>query len=211
MECATLEDMFALIRGTIDTAAKAGIQGHMSSGCKTCAENYRWLTELLAVAAQDDSFDFSEETIAWSVAQFRAASASSPSKVQILARLIFDNLLPARAVEVRAMAAPAVSRQMLYQAGGYDVDLRLEQFEAARSILVLGQIASNEKKPDELAGLSVEMTRHGSGSAQEDKKQTETDARGMFRLRDVTPGEYDIIIHIPEGDLSIYAITCGAQ
>jgi hypothetical protein len=211
MACATLEDMFALIRGTMDTAARAGIQAHMSSGCKTCAENYRWLTELLAVAAKDDSFDFSEETIAWSIAQFRAASAAAPSKIQILARLVFDNLLPDRTVEVRSMAAPAVSRQMLYQAGDYDVDLRLEQFEAALSILILGQIANKAKKAGELAGLSVEMTRHGSGSAQEDKKYAETDTRGMFRLRDVTPGEYDIVIHVPEGDLSIYAIACRAQ
>ena len=65
MACSTLEDMLALIRGTIDSAGKAGIQAHMSSGCKTCAENYPWLTELLAVTAKDDSFDFSEETIAW--------------------------------------------------------------------------------------------------------------------------------------------------
>jgi hypothetical protein len=211
MACATLEDMFALTRGTMDAASKAGIQAHMSSGCKTCAENYRWLTELLAAAAEDDSFDFSEETIAWSVAQFRAASATAPSKIQILARLVFDNLLPDRTIEVRSMAAPAVSRQMLYQAGDYDVDVRLEQFEAALSILILGQIVNKAKKAGELAGLSVEMTRHGSGSVQEDKKFAETDTRGMFRLRDVTPGEYDIVIHVPEGDVSIYAITCRAQ
>jgi hypothetical protein len=131
--------------------------------------------------------------------------------MQILARLVFDNLLPSRPLEVRSMAAPAVSRQMLYQAGGYEVDLRVEQFEAPGTILVLGQIASSAKKPSELAGLSVEMTRHGSGSGQEDKKQTETDARGMFRLRDLTPGEYDIVIHVSEGDLSINAITCRAH
>jgi hypothetical protein len=177
MACATLEEMFALIRGTMETSAQAALQGHISSGCATCAENYRWLTELLAVTGQDDSFDFSEEAIAWSVAQFSAASASAPSRVQILARLVFDNLLPARVVEVRSMSAPAVSRQILYEAGNYDVDLRLEQFEAPRSILLLGQIASKLKKPDELGGLSVEMTRHASEAAPEDKKQTETDAR----------------------------------
>jgi len=109
------------------------------------------------------------------------------------------------------MAAPAVSRQMLYQAAGYDVDVRVEQLDVTGALLILGQIVSAGKKPGELAGLSVEMTHHGSGSGQEDKKQTETDARGMFRLRDVTPGEYDIVIHVPEGDLSINAITCRAH
>src|SRR5215831_1814723 len=122
MACISLDEILALIRGTIDPDQKAAAQAHISSGCKTCAENHRWLTEMLAVTERDDSFDFSEETIAWSVAQFKAASASAPSKMQILARLIFDNLLPVRIVEVRSMAAPAVSRQMLYQAGGYDVD-----------------------------------------------------------------------------------------
>jgi hypothetical protein len=209
MTCATLDELLALIQGTADVAARAGIQAHMSSGCKTCAENHGWLTQMLAVTSKDDSFNFSEETIGWSVAQFKAASASAPTKMQILARLVFDNLLPSRPIEVRSMAAPAVSRQMLYQAAGYEVDLRVEQFESSNAILVLGQIVSTAKKPNELAGLSVEMTRSGSG--QQDKKQTETDARGMFRLRDVTPGEYDIVIHVPEVDISINAITCRTQ
>ena len=209
MTCATLDELLALIQGTADVAARAGIQAHMSSGCKTCAENHGWLTQMLAVTSKDDSFNFSEETIGWSVAQFKAASASAPTKMQILARLVFDNLLPSRPIEVRSMAAPAVSRQMLYQAAGYEVDLRVEQFESSNAILVLGQIVSTAKKPNELAGLSVEMTRSGSG--QQDKKQSETDARGMFRLRDVTPGEYDIVIHVPEGDISINAITCRTQ
>lgn len=209
MPCATLEDIIALIRGTLEAGPRAGLQAHMSSGCATCAANHRWLSEMLAVMAKDDSFEFSPETIAWSVAQFKAASALMPSRMQILARLVFDNLLPARPVEVRSMAAPAVSRQMLYQAGGYDVDVRIEQLEGAAVALILGQVANTAKAPGELAGLSVEMTRHGFAEGY--KKQVETDARGMFRLRDVTPGEYDVIIHVPEGDLSIYAITCRAQ
>jgi hypothetical protein len=208
MACATLDDMLALIRGTMDGAAKAGIQAHMSSGCETCAENHRWLKEMLAVMEKDDSFDFSEETVAWSVAQFKAASATAPSRMQILATLIFDNIVPPRPVDVRSMAAPAVSRQMLYQAGGYDIDLRMEELEGAGVILILGQIATTGKKPDELAGMSVELARHGLGFEQEDTKRTETDTRGMFRLRDLTPGEYDLVIHVPEGDLSINAITC---
>jgi hypothetical protein len=211
MACPPLENLLDLIRGAIDKETEAVVRAHMSSGCKTCAENHRWLTALLATTAEDDSFDFSEETIRWSVAQFKAASASQPSKMQILARLIFDNLLPARAVEVRSMAAPAVSRQMLYQAGPYDVDLRLEQSEETNAILVLGQIVSRTAKPGGLAGLSVEMTRHDAGGEQEDAKRVETDSRGMFRLRDVTPGEYDIVIHAPEGELSINAITCRPQ
>jgi hypothetical protein len=204
----SLDKILALIRGTLDPAEKTAAQAHISSGCKTCVGNHRWLTEMLDVTARDDSFDFSEEAIAWSVAQFRAASASAPSKMQILARLVFDNLRPVQTLEVRSMAAPSVSRQMLYQGGGYDVDLRLEQFEAAGTILVLGQIVSTRKKPDELAGLSVEMTRHGSGFGQHDNKTAETDGRGMFRLRDIAPGEYDIVIRLPEGDFSINAITC---
>lgn len=210
MACAPLEDLLALIQGTLEAEPKALVEAHMSSGCGTCAENYRWLTTMLAVTAEDDSFEFSEETIQWSVAQFKAASAALPSKKQILAQLIFDNLLPARPVEVRSMAAPTISRQVLYQAGVYEVDLRFEQFEATGAIVILGQIVSTGKKAGELAGLSVEM-RNASGAGPEDGKHTETDSRGLFRLRDVTPGEYDIIIHVPEGELSINGITCGPQ
>jgi hypothetical protein len=210
MACPPLEQLTDLIRGTIDRNHEATLKAHMSSGCRTCAENHRWLKTMLAATAEDDSFDFSEDTIRWSVAQFKAASASQPSRIQILARLIFDNLLPGQAVEVRSMAAPAVSRQILYEAGPYDVDLRLEQLEEKQSILILGQIVGRDAKSGGLVGVSVEIKKHG-GDAQENGQRAETDARGMFRLRDVAPGEYDIIIHAPEGELLINAITCGPQ
>src|SRR6516225_879536 len=102
MACVSLDEILALIRGDIAPAEKAAAQAHIP-GCRTCEENYRWLMRMLAVTVRDDSFDFSEETIAWSVAQFRAASASASSKIQILARLVFDNLLLTRTVEVRSM------------------------------------------------------------------------------------------------------------
>lgn len=211
MTCPTLEDLLVLVRGAMNDASKAEIQAHLSSGCRICAENHRWLTQILAATAKDDSFEFSAETIDWSVAQFKAASAAAPSRMQILARLIFDNLLPPRPVEVRSMAAPAISRQLLYQAGNYDVDLRLEQFEGADSILVLGQIVSAGKKPADLAALTVELRPHGAGLAPEVTKKTETDPRGMFRLHDVPQGEYDIVVRVLEGDLSINAITCRTR
>jgi hypothetical protein len=204
MGCPSLEELLGLIQGTLDGRTKTDIARHLST-CSECEENHGWLSQMLDLTATDESFDFPEDVIHWSVAQFKAAGASAPSRMQILARLVFDNLLPARAIEVRSTAPPAGTRQMLYSAGNYDVDIRIEQLPDMNSFLLIGQIMAAGNAGLELAGLTVHLTGGPSVAA------ALTDARGMFHLRSIKPGEYDLIIDVPEGDLVINAITCRPE
>src|SRR5215468_10018229 len=100
MACPSLEELLGLIQETLESRTKTEIANHLST-CSKCEENQRWLSQVIDLTATDESFDFPEGVIEWSVAQFKAADASEPSKMQIFAKLVFDNLLPARALEVR--------------------------------------------------------------------------------------------------------------
>src|SRR5262245_37231995 len=105
MACPPLGELLQLIRGALAPAARIRIETHIYEGCNPCRKNRQWLSDLMTVTATDDSFEFSEERILWSVAQFKAASGMSPSRPQILARLIFDNFFLRPALEVRSMTA----------------------------------------------------------------------------------------------------------
>src|SRR5262245_13934745 len=98
MACPPLEELLQFIRGSLEPSPSAVVEAHFSSGCRHCQENHRWLTEVCLLTKRDDSFEFPEETVQWSVAQFKAMSGMLPSRTQLLARLIFDNLFPRQAV-----------------------------------------------------------------------------------------------------------------
>lgn len=204
MACPSLEELLGLIQETLESRTKTEVANHLST-CSKCGENQRWLSQILDLTTTDESFDFPEDVIQWSVAQFKAAGASEPTRMQIFAKLVFDNLLPAQALEVRSTAPPAGTRQMLYNAGNYDVDIRIEQLPDMNSFHLIGQIMTAGNTGSQLEGLVIRLTGGASDAA------AVTDARGMFHLRSIKPGEYDLIINVPEGDLVINAITCRPE
>ena len=211
MACPPIEEILRFIQGSLEPNSKAVIDAHFATGCGPCQESRRWLNEVFSVTAQDDSFDFKEEAIQWSVAQFKALSGMSPLRKRLPARLLFDNLMPRQALEVRSTAPPMAGRQMLFRAGSYDVDLRIELVEESATTLIIGQVVNAALLPLNLVGLIVRLVPHGADRATDQEYQTETDSRGMFRLRGMTPGSYDLIINTSDGDLWIDAITCGVE
>jgi len=212
MTCPSIEEILRFIQGSLEPNSKAVLGAHFATGCGPCEENRRWLNELLLVTARDDSFDFEEETIEWSIAQFKAMSGMTPLRKRLSARLIFDNLMPRQALEVRSTAPPIAGRQMLFRAETYDVDLRIELVEEeSATTLVIGQIVNAARHPADLVGIRVRLVPHDAGRAGNQEHQAETDSRGMFRLRGITAGFYDLIINTSEGDIWIDAITCGVE
>ena len=204
MGCPSLEELLGLIQETLESRTQTEIASHLST-CSKCEENQRWLSQMLDLTAMDESSDFPEDVIQWSVAQFKAAGATEPSRMQIFAKLVFDNLLHARALEVRSSAPPAGTRQMLYNAGNYDVDIRIEQLPDMNSFHLIGQIMAAANTGLQLEGLIIRLTGEASDAS------AVTDGRGMFHLRSIKPGEYDLIINVPEGDIVINAITCRPE
>jgi hypothetical protein len=204
MSCPPLEELLQWLRGSLDPAAKSAIEVHLSAGCGNCEKNRQWLSGLLDVTAKDDSFEFSEETIQWSVAQFKVLSGMTKERRSLLSRLIFDSFRPALAADVRAAAPLLSGRQLLFEAEDYEVDLRVEPQDESTTFLVVGQIVNTRSSVD-VARVSVELV------AAQEKKKTETDARGMFRFRGVAVGDYDLIINLSEGDLLIHGIPCRTE
>jgi len=207
MACPSFENLLSLQQNQLEEDRKLSVMKHLSDGCEVCAENFRWIGEVITLARQDESFTFSEDVVRWSVAQFKVASAEHVSLPQFLARLVFDSLGPARFADVRSTpVSSGSSRQMLFRADMYDVDVRIEQAERQPGVYVIGQILCGEKRPGELSGFEVRMARPDDSTGAAAALQTSTDSRGMFRLTTVSAGEYDLHIRVPEGEIHVPAI-----
>ena len=212
MACPSLDDLLQLLRNEAGLENRAAIERHLAAGCSTCTENKNWLAGLLNTMSQDDSFEFSPDLIAWSVAQFKLGNATS-SKRSLIGRVLFDSLAALQPADVRSVRpATASSRQMFFRAGDYDLDLRLTSDDDGKYFQVIGQILRSDKKQSaELMGLDVCLDRSPVSSAPPCEHQAVTDKRGIFRLRDLPAADYELKVYVPEGEILIQGISTHWQ
>src|SRR5262249_5908847 len=168
MECLTLAKLLNYLQNPVYNRENARINAHLSSGCQVCNENLQWFETIISLTAQDQSFEFSEETIAVIVAQFKERTEAVIQPIrQYIARLIYDNrLLPqladARSTSAVAAGAVAAGRQALYRSEGYDIDLRFKSVEETDDELLVGQVLPELGDATELMQFKVQLLQHGS-------------------------------------------------
>jgi hypothetical protein len=110
-------------------------------------------------------------------------------------------MIPRQLADVRSdltQGSAVAGRQMLFQAGDYDIDLRFEQAENSEVEEMIGQILPQEQRPAEISHFSTQLLR---GETEIDRAQT--DARGIFKFPRVPSGVYNLKIQVPEGEINI--------
>ena len=210
MECPNLNNLADYARGLLSKVESGAIASHLSSGCQPCQEQHTWLSDVARLTDQDSSFEYPEWVIKSVVAQFEAQSVTPVAKVrQFFAQLIFDSLNPNQLADVRSGTAgmgQAAGRQTLYQAEGYDIDLRFEQFEDTNMEELIGQILPNQASGIELAGISVSLIKKDRTIS-----QARTNTQGIFKFIGVASGAYNLKISAPEGEINIQEITTAGN
>jgi hypothetical protein len=206
MECPSLISLLDCMQGQLPADERSAVLAHLSSDCPGCRDNQRWLEEVIQLASEDKSFEYSHETIQQVVSYFKTRSAtSSPSLPQFIARQIFDSFASNQLVNVRSDLAGTLwvsGRQMLFHAAGYDIDLRFEQAEDSDDEELIGQILSEKQVLSGLTRLSVHLIK---GETEIDI--VKTDERGIFKFARVLAGVYNIKIQVPEGEIYIFEVA----
>jgi len=136
------------VRGLIEESAQAAMERHLASGCRKCRHTAELLRKLVTAARNDSQVpDYA----------LRCARAifllQQPENIQILpripARLLYDSFREPLPAGLRTQQR--LSRQVLYQAGDYSLDLRLENERGSPWVVLVGQI-QNRKQPGKLLG-----------------------------------------------------------
>jgi hypothetical protein len=210
MGCPNLNNLADYARGLLSGDESSAITSHLASGCQLCQEQQTWLSDVASLTAQDNSFEYPEWVIKRVVSQFEAQSVSPVAKVrQFFAQLIFDSLNPNQLAEIRSGTAgmgQAAGRQTLYQADGYDIDLRFEQSEDVSLEELIGQILPKQSSGIELAGINVSLLKNDRTIS-----RARTNSQGIFKFMGVASGIYDLKISAPEGEINIQQLTTAGN
>jgi hypothetical protein len=131
------------VRGLEAGPALASMEAHLSSECRRCGRAAEAFGTVADVARGEEAFGAPGHALRWAMAVF---PLRQPERVQILprvlARLVFDSFGEPQPAGVRSLER--VSRQAMYRAGDFYVDLRMESEPGTRRVALVGQIVDSK-------------------------------------------------------------------
>jgi hypothetical protein len=140
------------VRDSVGEAERAAMQAHLASGCRKCRHTAVLLRKVAAAAHRHSQVQVPDYALRCARAIFLL---QQPEKVQILprisARLLYDSFREPLPAGVRTQQR--LSRQALYQAGDYSLDLRLESESGTSRVTLVGQIQNRKQPGKRLRGV----------------------------------------------------------
>ena len=201
MSCPAYEDLLSFAAGELEAADAARISDHLATSCARCATDLAHVRSLRDVAGSDALQDPPE----W-VLRRAASIPSEPPASRVaqlagrLAALVYDTLRDPLPAGARAVAAH--SRQMLFRALDYDIDVRVAS-AAGGSVRISGQVLPGPERPiDDVAGIDVVLLADGSAAGQH-----VTNELGEFEFDGVAPGDYSLAIEAAEDRIVVDTLT----
>lgn len=126
---------------------------------------------------------------------FRPGRESGARRILQIARCVFDSYSrPAEGVR----DAGVLPRQLLYRAGGVDVDLWIEAVGGRTSLV--GQLLSEADSFPAATEVRLE-------AAGEVRSRTSTNALGEFSFEDLPPEAFHLALDLPEGELRLFCVN----
>jgi hypothetical protein len=197
----SFDQLTDMVQNRLSPAQQAQAQDHIAS-CQQCLGALARVRQVVGLMRDYDAVDAPEHVIAHAVPLLRQRGAAArgtheaarPSLPQrIIAALRFDGMQqPAPALRA---GRPAM-RQLLFDAGQYDVDLRIAPSGSAWAISgqVLGPHTSGQ----------VEL--HGPAEV----VQTELSELSRFRLPPIPAGRYTLTLRLDAAEVEIADLEVGS-
>src|SRR2546426_7974427 len=144
------------VRGLVEKSARLPMEHHLASGCRKCRHTADLLRKLVTAARNDSQVQVPDHGVRCAHAIF---FLQQPEKVQILpripARLLYDSFREPLPAGLRTQQR--LSRQYLYQAGDYSLDLRLENERGSPRVALVGQIQNRKQPGKRLGSVPVQL------------------------------------------------------
>ncbi len=135
-------------RNLVSAEKHREMQAHLQAECTRCERVQQLFSKFALVAARERAIEvprFAEHSVK---SLFTLGRESRRSALQRLwATLTYDSANDFQPVGVRG--THQISRQVLFHAGDYSVDLRFEHEKGSASMVLVGQIA-NQKTPEQV-------------------------------------------------------------
>ena len=131
-------------RALVGSKTRERMQAHLDTGCDECGKLAEFFSEVARRATEDTAYEVPD----YAVHNLRAVyTLQRPEEVRLLprtiARLVYDSFREPLLAGVRSQQHTA--HQLMYVAGSYSVDLRLEHERGSTQVRLIGQIANQER------------------------------------------------------------------
>lgn len=186
-----LADWSDFVRGLVPAQQREIMDLHLASGCRKCRRTAAILRRTAMLAAADSRHEVPEFAVHCARAIY---VLEQPREVRLLpdlvARLVFDSFREPLPAGVRSHHR--LSRQTLFEAGEFAVDVRQEHERGSSRVTMVGQVASRKEPGRFLAGVPVVLS---SGNAV--LAQTVSNRHGEFQM-EYAPAR-DLRLHVGAG------------
>lgn len=162
------------------------------AGCRRCRRAHDLFEDVAEVARGEATYEVPAEILRLAHAIF---DLQRPERVRILPRvlasLVYDSFAEPLLVGIRSRQR--VTRQAMYRAGDYFVDLRMESEPETRRVSVVGQIANRRDPERSVAHVPIVLT-----SDEEVVARAVSNEFGEFQLG-YAPAKH-LRLHVPVSD-----------
>ncbi len=198
----SLEKWVDFARNVIGEDEKAEMQSHLQTGCTQCARDLSMWQRLQQVARREPAYTPDPGAVRIVNAAFsnRSAGRLGP-KTSEVAALLFDSFRSPLLAGVRS--ANSTSQQLLYGAGDYRIDVRIEPQMDSEKVVLIGQVLNSSDPAERLSALPVNLLKGNkilaeSVTSQYGEFQIECGLEECFRLAVLLPGGREVSLQLVE-------------
>jgi hypothetical protein len=123
----------------VTSNAREGMQKHLATGCKSCKETVSLWQKVSKSAAAEASYQPSADAVRLAKAAYLANRLNTPRKHSpSLVEVLFDSFRQPALAGARSVVIG--TRQMLFRADPYQIDIQIEPKPGGNRIVITGQL-----------------------------------------------------------------------
>jgi hypothetical protein len=188
-----LGDWADFARGVVDEERKAAMNSHLDSGCDSCRKVANLWRHVNEIGRRESAYEPPEDTLRNAKAAVRFQMPKEDIQyMKIASKLLFDSQLQPQWVGVRSGESEV--RQLLFESGDFNVDIRIELMEDTLKVALIGQVLNASNLEGQIMAAPVTLL-----SGIHRVAETVTNQFGEFRLEFILEEGLQLGILVPEG------------
>jgi hypothetical protein len=133
------EEWVDFVNQLVTTGQKQAMQKHLATGCKRCSETVSLWQKVSKTASAEASYQPSAGAVRLAKAAFVTTGTPQAEKQSRgLIEVLFDSFLQPAAAGARSVVTG--TRQMLYRADPYQIDIQIEPKPGSNRLVITGQL-----------------------------------------------------------------------
>jgi len=200
MEHFTTEKWIDFVNQAVTANENKLMEKHLKQGCKRCLETVSLWQRVRQSAVTEEKYQPPEEVVRLAKAAFAGAGLTAPRKgKESRIKVLFDSFL--QPVFAGARSAGTGTRQMLYRADPFQIDVQIETKSSGNRLVVTGQLMDLSNPT--IAGRDVRIALSNmrgnvthAVTNQFGEFSTEVENTGDLQITFDSPGDKPIVISL---------------